>query len=176
MFRKNHIKEFINSYVYNKINLPLTIINIRADSLDNEIILLLKQAKCPSIGIGVESGHPDVFENIDKGETLEDITRAAELIKKYKISLSLCFVIGLEGDSLDKTKYSINFAKKLKPDHIYWNMVTPFEGTKIREWYDKNGEVFDLVNHSSWVDGDFIAKNLALKHQNLLLGNEKKLI
>jgi radical SAM superfamily enzyme YgiQ (UPF0313 family) len=174
MFRKNHIKEFINSYVYNKINLPLTIINIRADSLDNEIILLLKQAKCPSIGIGVESGHPDVFENIDKGETLEDITRAAELIKKYKISLSLCFVIGLEGDSLDKTKYSINFAKKLKPDHIYWNMVTPFEGTKIREWYDKNGEVFDLVNHSSWVDGDFMCEEPCAETPEFTIGERKK--
>ncbi len=61
MFRKNHIKEFINLYIDKNINLPLTIINIRADSLDDEIILLLKQAKCPSIGIGVESGHPESF-------------------------------------------------------------------------------------------------------------------
>ncbi len=83
-----------------------------------------------------------VFEKIEKGESLEDITRAAELIKKHNISLSLCFVIGLEGDSLEKTKCSIDYAKKLNPNHIYWNMVTPFEGTKIREWYDKNGEVF----------------------------------
>jgi anaerobic magnesium-protoporphyrin IX monomethyl ester cyclase len=174
MFRKNHIKEFINLYVNKNINLPLTIINIRADSLDDEIILLLKQAKCPSIGIGVESGYPKVFEKIDKGETLEDITRAAELIKKHKISLSLCFVIGLEGDSLEKTKYSIDFAKKLNPDHIYWNMVTPFEGTKIREWYDKNGEVFDLVNHSSWVDGDFMCEEPCAETPEFSIEERKK--
>ncbi len=158
MFRKNHIKKFINLYLDENINLPITIINIRADSIDDEIISLLKKAKCPSIGIGVESGHPEVFEKIDKGETLEDITIAAELIKKHKIPLALCFVIGLENDTLEKNKYSIDFANKLKPDQIYWNMITPFEGTKIRDWYNKNGEVFDLVNHSSWVDGDFMCE------------------
>lgn len=158
MFRKDHIKKFLNLYLEENINLPLSIINTRADSLDDEIISLLKKAKCPSIGIGVESGHPEVFKKIKKGETLEDIKNASKLIKKYKLPLALCFVIGLEGDSLKKTSSSIEFAKTLKPDHIYWNMITPFEGTPIREWYNKEGKVFDLVNHSSWVDGDFMCE------------------
>ena len=141
MFRKKHIKDFLKLYLDNEINLPLTVINTRADSLDNEMITLLKKAKCPSIGIGVESGNPEVFEKIGKGETLEDIIRVSKLIKIHKIPLSLCFVIGLEGDSYEKIQSSIDFAKKIKPDHIYWNMITPFKGTKIREWYDKNGRV-----------------------------------
>lgn len=174
MFRKNHVKKFLNRYLDKNINLPLTIINTRADSLDDEIISLLKKAKCPSIGIGVESGHPEVFEKINKGETLEDIRKAAELIKKHKISLALCFVIGLEGDSLEKTEYSIDFAKKLKPDHIYWNMITPFEGTKIRDWYNENGKVFDLVNHSSWVDGDFMCEEPCAETPEFSIEERKK--
>ena len=134
MFRKKHIKDFLKLYLDNEINLPLTVINTRADSLDNEMITLLKKAKCPSIGIGVESGNPEVFEKIGKGETLEDIIRVSKLIKIHKIPLSLCFVIGLEGDSYEKIQSSIDFAKKIKPDHIYWNMITPFKGTKIRKW------------------------------------------
>ena len=47
MFKKNHIKKFLNFYLAENINLPLTIINTRADSLDEEMILLLKKAKCP---------------------------------------------------------------------------------------------------------------------------------
>lgn len=174
MFRKTHIKKILNLYLDNKINLPLTVINTRADSLDDEIISLLKKTKCPSIGIGVESGHSGVFENINKGETLEDIITAAKLIKKHKIPLSLCFVIGLEGDSLEKIIYSIDFAKKLNPDHIYWNMITPFKGTKIREWYDKNGKVFDLVNHSSWVDGDFMCEEPCAETPEFNIEERKK--
>ncbi len=153
--KKDHIRRFLDSYVKENINLALTVINTRADGLDEEIIALLKKAKCPSIGLGVESGCPEVFEKIGKGETLEEIKTTAKLIKKHGMPLSLCFVIGLEGDSLEKTKASINLAKELKPDHIFWNMITPFKGTKIREWYDENGRVFDVINHSSYVDGDF---------------------
>lgn len=158
MFRKEHIKKFLRLYWEADMNLPLTIINTRADALDDEIISLLKKLDCPSIAIGVESGHPDVFKKIGKGETLEDVKKAVKVIKKYQIPLSLCFVIGLEGDSLEKTRVSVEFAKKLKPDHIYWNMITPFKGTRIREWYDEEGFVFDLENHSSWVDGDFMCE------------------
>jgi anaerobic magnesium-protoporphyrin IX monomethyl ester cyclase len=158
MFRKEHIKSFLSLYLQADINLPLTIINTRADGLDDEIISLLKKLNCPSIAIGVESGHPDVFKNINKGETLEDVKNAVKLIKKYQIPLSVCFVIGLEEDSLEKTKMSVEFAKKLKPDHIYWNMITPFKGTRIREWYEDEGSVFSLENHSSWVDGDFMCE------------------
>ncbi|WP_048191102.1 B12-binding domain-containing radical SAM protein [Methanobacterium sp. SMA-27] len=174
MFRKDHIKKFLNLYLDKNINLPLTIINTRADGLDNEIISLLKKAKCPSIGIGVESGHPEVFELINKGETLEDIVKASKLIKKHKLSLQLCFVIGLEGDSYEKIQSSIDFAKKINPDHIYWNMITPFEGTKIREWYDKNGSVFDLVNHSSYVDGDFMCEEPCAETPEFSVEERKK--
>ncbi|MEN6551685.1 MAG: radical SAM protein [Methanobacterium sp.] len=174
MFRKDHIKEFLNSYIESNVNLPLTIINTRADSLDDEIMSLLKKVKCPSIGIGVESAHPEVYKKIGKGETLNDINKAAKLIKKYKLPLALCFVIGLEDDSLEKTKFSIDFAKKLKPDHIYWNMITPFEGTKIREWYDENGKVFELINHSSWVDGDFMCEEPCAETPEFSIEDRKK--
>jgi hypothetical protein len=134
----------------------------------------LKGAKCPSIGLGVESGCPEVFEKIGKGETLEEIRTAAKLIKKHGMPLSLCFVIGLEGDSLEKTKASIDLAKELKPDHIYWNMITPFKGTKIREWYDENGRVFDVVNHSSYVDGDFVCDEPCAESPEFNVEDRKK--
>lgn len=172
--RKDHIRQFLEDYIKENINLTLTVINTRADGLDEEIIALLKKAKCPSIGLGVESGCPEVFDKIGKGETLEEIKTTAKLIKKAGIPLSLCFVIGLEGDSLEKTKASINLAKELKPDHIFWNMITPFKGTKIREWYDENGRVFDVVNHSSYVDGDFVCDEPCAESPEFSVEDRKK--
>ena len=174
MFKKNHIKNFIKLYLDENINLPLNIINTRADSLDDEIISLLKKAKCPLIGIGVESGDKEVFKKISKGETLGDIEKAVNLIKKHKIPLALCFVIGLEGDTFEKTKKSIELAKTLKPNHIYWNMITPFEGTSIKEWYDKNGKVFNLINTSSYVDGDFMCEEPCAETPEFSIKERKK--
>lgn len=156
MVEGKHIKKFLENYYIREIDLPLTIINTHANLLDEEIIVLLKRVRCPSIGLGVEHGNPEIFRQIGKGETLEEIERAAKLIKKHKISLCACFIIGLPGDSFEKTKDSIDFAKRLKPDHIYWNMITPFKGSRVREWYDEHGKVYSVINHSSWVDGDFM--------------------
>ena len=172
--KNDHIVRFLNAYIKENINLTLTVINTRADGLNEEIITLLKKARCPSIGLGVESGCPDVFNRIGKGETLEEIRTAARLVRKHGLPLSLCFVIGLEGDSLEKTKDSINLAKELKPDHIFWNMITPFKGTKIREWYDENGRVFDVVNHSSYIDGDFVCEEPCAESPDFGIEDRKK--
>lgn len=172
--KNDHIVLFLKAYLKENINLTLTVINTRADGLNEEIIALLKKARCPSIGLGVESGCPEVFNRIGKGETLEEIRTAAKLIRNHGIPLSLCFVIGLEGDSLEKTKDSINLAKELKPDHIFWNMITPFKGTKIREWYDENGRVFDVVNHSSYIDGDFVCEEPCAESPDFGIEDRKK--
>ena len=174
MTNKDHAKEFLRLYVKSKLNLPVTIINTRADCLDKEMIDLLKQADCPSIAMGVEHGHPEIFDNIGKGETLEDIQKAASLIKKAHIPLNLCFVIGLPEDSLEKTKSSIKFAQKINPNHIYWNMITPFKGTRVKDWYDKYGRVTSLVNHSSWVDNDFLCDEPIAETPSFTIEERKK--
>jgi len=172
--KKDHIKRFLESYLKERIDLTLTVINTRADGLDEEIVAMLKKAKCPSIGLGVESGCPEVFDKIRKGETLDEIRTAAKLVKKHGVPLCLCFVIGLEGDSLEKTKDSIALAKELKPDHIIWNMITPFKGTRIREWYDENGRVFDVINRSSYVDGDFVCDEPCAESPDFSVEDRKK--
>ncbi len=174
MTRKEHAREFLELYIANNIDLPLSIINTRADCLDEEMVQLFKKVKCPSIGMGVEHGHPEVFNEIGKGETLDDIKKAAKLVKKYKMPLCLCFIIGLPGDSLEKTKHSINLAKELKPNHIFWNMATPFKGTRVREWYDQYGKVFDEIDHSSLVDGDFMCDEPCLESPDFSKEERKK--
>lgn len=151
----SHIENILRLYIDKKILLPLLIINTRADFINEKILGLVKQAGVVSIALGAEHGHPDVFNQIGKGETLEDIKAAAKAIKKYNIPLYLCFIIGLPGDSLEKTKYSINLVKELKADFVYWNMVTPYKGTKLKSWYESHGKIFDVINLSSYIDDDF---------------------
>ena len=172
--KMDHLKEFLRLYVGRGIGLPLTVVNTRADGMDEETIMLLKSAGCPGIGLGVESGCREVFDKVGKGETLEEIRATAELVKKHGIPLHLCFVIGLEGDSLERTKDSIRFARELKPDLIFWNMITPFKGTRIREWYDQHGRVYDVVGHSSYVDASFMCDEPCAESPEFPLSDRKK--
>ena len=175
MARTTHLKEFLRLYINGKINLSLTIINTHAKDIDEELLLLLKEACCSSIALGVEHGHPKVFNRVGKGETLDDIIRAANLIKKYNIPLGLCFIIGLPGDSLKMTKYSIKLAKELKGDFFYWNSITPFKGTRVYDYFNRPpNKIFDVINHSSFIDGDFVWDGACVETPEFSIADQEK--
>ncbi|MFH0831796.1 MAG: radical SAM protein [archaeon] len=153
---KERFYRFLKLYA-EKIKLRLDITNIRADDVNEELLVSLKKANCNAVGLGVEHAHPEVFKQVNKGETLEQIEKAAKLVNKYKMLLSLGFIIGLPGDNLKRIKASIKFAQKLKPDSIYWNIVMPYKSTPIREWFEKNGTLYNEIGHTSLAEGDFRA-------------------
>lgn len=145
-------KQFLQMFKEANLGCELTIDNMRANLIDEEMVQLYAEAGGQNICLGVESGHPEVFKLINKGESLKEITKAARLIRKNGLKLGLCFVIGLPGDNLERHLYCLKYAKSLKPDYVLWNMCIPWPGTEIRQWYDKNGKVGDLRNFSTLID------------------------
>jgi radical SAM superfamily enzyme YgiQ (UPF0313 family) len=151
-FNKARFKQFLRMHIEQKVGLQLAIDNVRADLIDDEFLSLYVSANGVNICLGVESGHPEVFKFINKGERLEEIIQAAKLVRKHNLSLGLCFVIGLPGDSLERHLYSLRLAKSLKPDYIFWNMCIPWPGTLVNQWYQTHGEIGDLRNFSTLID------------------------
>lgn len=138
-FDLNRFKEFTRLYLKENLSLKLVLFNLRADKIDEELLQLLKEAGCDYVVIGVEHGDPEVFKQIRKGETLENIKKAAEMINKFGFKLDCSFIIGLPGDTLKRTQRSIKFAKELKANYCGWNFISPHKGTKVREWYQQKG-------------------------------------
>jgi len=136
-------KLFLKKYIDKKFNFKLEVVNIRADRLDKNFLILLEKAGCEEIQFGVEHGNPAVFREIDKGETLDDIRRSAKLVKEHGMRLGCSFIIGLPQDTFKKTFDSIRIAKELKPDHIHWNILVPYKGTRVYEYFKKHGQVND---------------------------------
>ncbi len=144
-------KNFLKEYISRGINLKMTIDNVRADTIDEEFVALAKAAGNGSLCVGVESGNEEVFKEVNKGETLDEVRRAARLIKMGGLSLGLCFVIGLPYDNLKRVHDSINLSKELQADFIFWNMVHPMERTGVMEWFKKNNaRIYDTRNYSSY--------------------------
>lgn len=150
-FDKPRFKEFLRRFASMFPGLTLTIDNMRADLLDEEMIILYSKAGGKNLCLGTESGDPEVFAMITKGETLNDVVKAAKLVRKHNLQLGLCFVIGLPGDTLKRHQKSIALAKELKPDYVFWNMCVPWPGTAIHEWFLKNGKIGDVRNFSTLI-------------------------
>lgn len=144
-----HFKEFLIKYLESGINIQLVVSNLRADRIDEEVLGLLKKVGADSVCIAAEHGHPEVFNMINKGETLDEIKASARMIKKAGLRLGMCFIIGLPGDSLERMQYSVNLARELKVDFCYWNMIIPHKGTRVRDWFEKNGVLYDEIGITS---------------------------
>jgi radical SAM superfamily enzyme YgiQ (UPF0313 family)/2-polyprenyl-3-methyl-5-hydroxy-6-metoxy-1,4-benzoquinol methylase len=151
-FNKERFKEFLRLFKEMELGCSMFIDNVRANLINEDLIQLYVAAGGTNICLGIESGHPEIFMNIHKGESLEDIVEAARLVKKYGLTLGGCFVIGLPGDNLKRHKYTIEFAKSLNLDYVFWNMVYPWPGTVVGEWYREHGKVGELRNGSSLID------------------------
>ncbi len=110
---------------------------IRADRLDEELCSLMKEAGCYSVSIGVESGDPEVFDKIKKGEKLEDVEKGINLAKAAGIKVHGFFIIGLLGSTYESDKRSMEFAKKMGIT-ASWGILVPYPGTEVWEQIKKD--------------------------------------
>jgi radical SAM superfamily enzyme YgiQ (UPF0313 family) len=141
--KPERFKEFLRLFIEMDLKLPLGVDNLRADLLDAELVDLLKAAGCGMLCFGVESGNPEVFAGVNKGETHEQIRHAAALTKAAGLQLALCFVIGLPGDNSQRHEDSIRFARELNPTLVFWNLAHPFPGTEMHSWFVEQGAQLD---------------------------------
>ena len=151
-FDKERFKRFLQMFKKAGIGCALLVDNVRANLVDEEMIQLYVAAGGYNICLGVESGDPEVFKLVNKGESIEDIIKIAKLVRKYGLLLGLCFVIGLPGDNPERHQHSLRLAKDLKPDYVFWNMCVPWPGTVVNQWYQTQGEIGDMRNFSTLID------------------------
>lgn len=105
----------------------------RVDTVDEELISLMKESGCRLLGFGVESGNDEILNNTGKGITKDQAIEAIRLAKKYKIKTNAFFIFGHPNESLKTIKDTIKFAIKLNPTFPAFGMMIPYPGTKIRE-------------------------------------------
>ena len=148
-------KRFIREYRDTRLPYRIRPANVRADRIDGELLSLLKSAGCNEVQFGVETGDEELFKSIRKGETLNDIKRAAKLVKENGMRLFISFIVGLPGDNMEKTLKSVKLAHELKADVIYWNMLVAYKGTEVYNYFKKNGSVLDSKIPFTRVGGDY---------------------
>lgn len=130
------------------------IVQSRADTVDRKSIELLKEAGCETFFIGAESGNNDMLKRCGKYTSKKQIIEAVKLIHEVDIPRIRCsFIVGLEGDTRETIRQTIEFAEELKtygmnrasvhcldvyPGSPYWYMLKKRQGNlKLRtQWYD----------------------------------------
>ncbi|MBI4845884.1 MAG: radical SAM protein [Candidatus Omnitrophica bacterium] len=138
----------------------------RADCLDEEVALIMKQAGCHTIQIGVESKNEALLGLLGKPVKNDTVRRAFALCRKLQIRTIGFFIIGFPGEDEQSIKETIEFAKELDCDYASFSIFVPDFGSDIREDILKgNPELeniydFDRTKFPVWENGILSKKRI----------------
>ena len=80
----------------------------RAEMVDDQSLKLMKKAGGQHIAVGVEVGNPEIRKLIKKGNTVEDVRRCSELIRKNGLYMVAFCIIGLPWEGRKEIEDTVN--------------------------------------------------------------------
>ncbi len=120
---------------------------------DEEMLNLLEKAHLTRVLIGIESLNQESLDIINKHQSIEDIKKCAEALSRHKIRLIASIVLGIDTDTREDIRRSVNFAKEINAYQLQPAILTPFPGTDVYEQYEqenrmitKDWSLFDMMN------------------------------
>lgn len=109
-------------------------VNSRANTLDEDICRWLAESGCSRICIGFESGSQRILDFLNKGITIEQSLKAAELCHKYGIPIHANILAGIPGETDEDYELTYRLLSRIRPEYMYYNTLSPFPGTRIHDW------------------------------------------
>mgnify|MGYP001571083420 FL=1 len=103
----------------------------RVDTVDLDILKLMKKAGCYSIFYGIESFDQDCLDAVNKGIKVEQAQKVMRLTKKAGIEVRANFILGLPNETPEKVKIMVKKICQLNPDYVKFNIMTPYPGTTL---------------------------------------------
>jgi len=113
--------------------------NLRADSIDYDLAILMKRAGCHTVNMGLESANQDILNTIKKNITVGKMKQSVIDCKKAGLEVCGYFVIGLPGETAETIEQTVKFAKSLDLDLVTFNITAPHPGTPFYNYLDEKG-------------------------------------
>lgn len=135
---KNYVKEICHGIKQRGINIKW-MANTRVDSIDEELLKIMKDAGCWLLSIGIESGSNEILKNALKKIDTGQVEKCIEVINRNGLKTIGYFMFGLPGEDKDTIEETISFSLKLKLDYAYFFVATPFPGTMFYKYAEDSG-------------------------------------
>ena len=124
----------------------------RADLVTEKTARALADAGCKTVWLGAESGSQKILDAMDKGDKVEDIYRAVELLQKNGIEVGFFLQFGYPGETWEDVQKTLKMVRECAPDDIGISVSYPLPGTKFFERVK-----MELGDKQNWVDSDDLA-------------------
>ncbi|MBN1896583.1 MAG: cobalamin-dependent protein [Candidatus Aenigmarchaeota archaeon] len=129
---KEWVNNFCDAVERDKLDITWTC-ECRVNTVSPEILKIMKSAGCWAIFYGVESLDQDVLDAINKKTNVDMIENAIRWTKDAGIEVRANFILALPRETPAKVRKMVGRLKRLNPDYVKFNVLTPYPGTRIYE-------------------------------------------
>jgi radical SAM superfamily enzyme YgiQ (UPF0313 family) len=156
----------------------------RANTIDEEICVLLKRLGVVFLNFGFESGNPRVLKMLKQNVTPEQNKNAILLAKKYGFYVFGSLIFGTPSETIKEMKDTIkfiDFAIKNKIDGLWTFVMTPFPSTQVWEIAKQRNKVnkdmdWSLLSHQNLEKPLLLDSDISIeKFRQILFIARKKL-
>jgi magnesium-protoporphyrin IX monomethyl ester (oxidative) cyclase len=115
------------------------------------ILPKLRRIGLNKVGLGIESPNPKTLELMNKENSLDEVTKAINLLNQYSVGSEGYFIVGHYSESVEDTMPYPKFARALGLRQTLFMAMTPYPGTRIFDEYSRENNVtsldWDLYNN-----------------------------
>jgi anaerobic magnesium-protoporphyrin IX monomethyl ester cyclase len=156
LIKKEIFTRLFELIINSRLNFTFTC-QTRVNTLDKEVLKLLKAAGCWQLMFGIESGSQRMLDAMKKGITLQQTENAVSLTRQAGIKTFGMFIIGFPGETEESLKETERFIKTLKLDDIGCFLFTPLPGSEVYEnvnqygTYNEDWEKGNSMEHALFI-------------------------
>jgi anaerobic magnesium-protoporphyrin IX monomethyl ester cyclase len=141
---RKRVLEFCKGLEQRGLHIYFTFPNgVRLDSLDEELLKILKKSGCYSMIVGIESGCDRVLKDMRKKLTVEEIRKGVARVKNSGIDISGFFILGYPTDTRESILETIAFSKSLGLNAAHFSNFLPLPGTPATKQLQQEGKLLD---------------------------------
>lgn len=109
---------------------------------DDELLNLMKRSGCQSLFIGFESINPASVSGVHKVQNhTQDYERAISAIHARGIMVNASFVFGLDGDTPETFRTTLDWIVKNRIETVTSHILTPYPGTALYDRMKAEGRI-----------------------------------
>ncbi len=130
----NRLEKICRGMINKKLNLEWFCFS-QVNTVNREILKLMKRAGCFSIGFGVESSEKDILKKMGKNIRPEQAVETVREANNIGLKTQAFYVFGTPGETREQMENTISFSRKVGSTLAFFNMLVPYPGTKDFEHF-----------------------------------------
>jgi len=142
-------------------------INCRADAVDRELFIRMRDAGLYLVYMGLESGSEEGLDTLHKQITVDQNISAVNLLKSIGLMFEYGFMLLDPSSTFESVRDNLNFLKTILADGclpVTFCRMVPYDGTPIKDELERTGRLRgDVCNP----DYDFLDPRLEDFHNGL---------